>query len=320
MTKPVDFFFYTGIIFLTILFVLYFFFNFRKTQRLWKQQSLLLQINQIVYIALFSALAASVVFVLSNFFSITIIPAVRLSFQAILIKLAGFAFGPITGVAAAIVTELAVVTFLPVYFHYKYLIVLIGFGFFSGLTKLFSEHFKSSLLQIVFIVAGLLCFFYLSLIFFKTNAEDPQIQFSFDFQKIFEGIKNNYFLQFNLKTLMFVLSMLGFLVVFLGLLILFIKLWFINLKTQKKQLIELKALISVVFLCVFSEYFISVSIASDANLTFLGRSSESSSFIVLNSAFLAAPVKILFNTFVIYTVWIVIMPFIKQQKKQFITF
>ncbi len=74
-------------------------------------------------------------------------------------------------------------------------------------------------------------------------------------------------------------------------------------------------IIAILILTVYSEYFISVCIGTEANRTVFGESSLNSAPILFNSALILAPLKIIINTTIIFSVWRGIRPLIKTEPK-----
>ena len=89
--------------------------------------------KNIAYITLLSAVSVSVTVIVSIVFPVTVFPPIRIAFEGLMIKIAGFIFGPIVGFMSGIITDLLCLMFVPSYIHIAYLIVVASFGFLSGL-------------------------------------------------------------------------------------------------------------------------------------------------------------------------------------------
>ena len=294
-----NYFFFAGVGFLFFIGVLYFIFFWRKKNN-FIHYSPRFQIKKIVIIALFAATSTSVVFILTKFTSLTVIPSVRIAFEGVLVKISGFLFGPFVGMVCAIATEFGVLLFIPSYFHYKYFLVLIAFGFFSGMIKVLIKGKVSIRGQIIAIFFGLVFFFGLTQFFFYLNlSENNNLKFH-SWNETVRLFKLKYLSNLNFMSLVFFGNLFAFFVLFAGV---FFITFLINNRRKRPSFISLKTLrnvLPILVLAFFAEYFVSVFISTSANQ--FGESSQSG-FILLTMALLIAPFKIAINTFIIYQVW-----------------
>ena len=297
-----SYFFYSsiGLIFLGVLFYL-FHYRFISRKRSFLSYPINIQIRTILSISLMSAVTISVVFIFSKFTSILAVPSARVAFEGVLVKLSGFLFGPIVGIISAIVTEIVILFFVPVYFHYKFLLVLISFGAFAGLLRvfIFSRTKLHHLLLLTYL--GAFFFFGLTLFFFYATLGEGVGLNLVSWKQLFTNFKNKY-LTFNLQAIGFYANLLIFLLIFIFLIWATIYLYSggKGWKWIKKK--TLRTILPVLILTLFSEYFISVIISTNANSEVFGQSSQSH-FVLFISALTIAPIKILFNTIIIYSVW-----------------
>ena len=167
----VSYFFYCSLAIIFLLMIVYFCY-FRFAKQSFYSYSISLQIRSILGVSLLSAVSVAIVFTFSQFSSVMVIPSVRVAFEGILVKVAGFLFGPVVGIVSAIVTELAVLIFVPTYFYHKFLLILMSFGAFSGLVRVFltSKAKTNGLLTLIYL--GIALFFVLTLFFFYTGLGD----------------------------------------------------------------------------------------------------------------------------------------------------
>lgn len=264
--------------------------------------SLHYQIKKIVIIALFSATSTSILFVCWQFLPLTVLPAARVAFEGVLVKIAGFLFGPFVGIISAITTELAVLIFMPTYFHYKYLLVLISFGFFAGLVKTIINWKRMIKWELFLAYLGLIIFFVISQLFFYLSLSRNNALSLTNFESLITAFKNKYLVHFNFETGVFYGNLACFLLLFILITIMAVvvpskryKLKFISKKTLRKVL-------PIFIFALFSEYLISVFIATNANQSVFGESTRGG-FILFTSSILLAPFKIIINTIIIYNVW-----------------
>lgn len=302
-------FFYAALLFLLLLFFLYSFAFFRKKKYLSIQKwSLHQQVLTIVYISLLSATSAAILIVINNFVPIVMFPPVRISFEGILVKVSGFLFGPIVGLISALVTELVVISFVPSYFHYKYLILLLSFGFFSGLVKEFKNFAKNSFFQIAIIFFGLIIFFYSTVLFLSTT---ETFRLTLNASEIWTGIQNNFHGSIT-RYLAFFVGLLGLFLLFGFIFYLLIVLLKHKRHSQNFQTHKLKGVIPILILTVYSEYFISACIATEANRSVFGENSNDIAQILFSGALAVAPFKIIINTVIILAVWRSMHSFIEK--------
>lgn len=282
--------------------LLYLIFFFRKKRQLFKHLSLKKQIRNIVTISLFSAIATAVLIFFSRINNITLIPAVRVAFEGVLVKISGFIFGPIVGLISAFVTELTVIIFIPTYFHYNYLLVLMAFGFFAGLIKVFRQNYLTDFWAIVSLYLGIIFFIIFTIWFFISNLNDHQYT-QFNFQTWMQKFKAKYFFEtaIDFNTFLFWINML----VFVILLVMVSVVFFTRTKSNffLKTIVENRSsIIGVLCLTIFAEYLISVFIASKANSTVFGENANNYRMLFISAASFA-PIKIFINTIIILSVY-----------------
>ena len=297
----VSYFFYSTLGLMLFLMLIYLWY-FWSTKKSFRSYSLNLQIRSILGVALLSAVSVAVVFVFSRFSSIMVIPSVRVAFEGVLVKIAGFLFGPIIGIASAIVTEIAVLVFIPTYFYYKFLLILISFGAFSGLVRVFltAKAKKGWLLLIIYL--GTLLFFGLTIFFFYTGLERENSLSFLDWENFIFYFEQQYLTKFNLQTIGFYSNLIIFFFFFV---FLFLAAYYLNTGGKDWKWIKRRTLLEllpIIVLTLFSEYFISVFIATNANSAVFGETSKSV-FLLFMGAIVIAPIKIIINTIVVYSVW-----------------
>ena len=297
-----DYYYFAALGIMLFLGLCYLFHFNRQKRQLFKSLTIKQQIHNIVTIALFSAIATALVILISRINNITLIPAVRVAFEGILVKLSGFIFGPMVGLISALVTELTVIMFIPTYFHYNYLLVLMAFGFFAGLIKIFRQNHLNDFWAILCLYLGIGFFIIFTIWFFISNINGHNYQ-TFNLTTWLAKFKTKYFFQvaIDFQTFLFWINM----AIFLFLLIVVTIVFFVQTKSSfvLKTIVENRpAIISVLCLTIFAEYLISVFIASKANSSVFGENPDNYRMLFISAASFA-PVKIFVNTVIILSVY-----------------
>ncbi len=297
-----DYYYFAALGVILLLGLLYFIYFMRQKHRLFQNLSLKKQIHNIVTISLFSAIATAILIFFSRINNITLIPAVRVAFEGVLVKISGFIFGPIVGLISALVTELTVILFIPTYFHYNYLLVLMAFGFFAGLIKVFRQNYLTDFWAIIALYLGIIFFICFTIWFFVSNLNDHQYS-QFNFHAWMQKFKAKYLFEtaIDFNTFLFWINMM----IFLFLLIMVSIVFFTKTKRNfffKTIVEERSSIIGVLCLTVFAEYLISVSIATKANSTVFGETTNNYRMLFISAASIA-PVKIFINSVIILSVY-----------------
>ena len=274
-------------------------FFFKTKKKSFSQLSVHYQIKNLLIISLLAAISVSVLFLFSKFSSVVVLPNFRTAFSGILVKISGFAFGPIIGIVSALITEFLLYLFIPTYFHYKFLLLLMSFGAFAGMVRyLLIFKIKKISLQIFLIYLFLTAFFLLTQFFFYINGNSTLSSIN-----LFKVLKTKYLLVFHFESFIFYSNLIAFSFLYLILnLIVFI---IFNKKNYFKKIITkqtARKVLPIFFFAILSEYFISLPLGSYANQSVFGETSRSG-FILFSSAIFFAPIKIIVNTFIIYNTW-----------------
>ena len=298
--------FFSSLFLIFILTFVYFFF-IQDKKKTFSTFSNTFQIKIILNIALLSAFITAFLVVFYQFTPLLVFPWLRVAFEGLFVKIAGFVFGPIIGIASALITELAVLIFVSSYFHYKYLLVLISVGAFSGLVKVFLTA-KVKPKQLLFLLLfAILFFFVLTMLFFGIsfyNQNSELYNSAFAWDDFFINFQKQYLTSFSFQTISFYSILLLFLIM---LVVWVCAVYCINWKSKNflTKLISKKSLLNILpiaVLAIFSEYFVSVFISTSANQSLFGETAKDG-FILFVVAITIAPFKMIINIFIIYRVW-----------------
>ncbi|ATG97671.1 ECF transporter S component [Mesoplasma lactucae] len=248
--------------------------------------------KNITYIAMMVAVSTTVTVVISLTLPITVFPPIRIAFEGIMVKIAGMFFGPLVGIIVGLITELITIMFVPSYIHVAYLIVAVGFGFLSGLTSYFQrltgrKKWWTFLAINLFIIAygvvlGLITSYY---------NEDVKL-FGVD-------IAPEYY------TYVFIGS------IGLSLVLVWVVVG-VFLIMKKGYLLDI--VLPIILMCVVTEYCVTTLIGSWGDVSFLGIPRDTGGYTsILMVRLLQSPIKIVFNTLVLSTVFYILRPLVKSK-------
>lgn len=249
--------------------------------------------NNIAKIAMMIAVSVSLTVVISVTIPITVFPPIRVAFSGIMVKITGMFFGPIVGLFVGIFTEGICLMFVPSYIHIAYFCVSLSFGFWSGVCA-YTLKFKGKKIWITFalITAYIIAF---TLILFTIEVNSPNLD-----DAVFMGIS----ISGNFAPYVFLIMMS---------ITLFI-IWMITLTLlvfRKKRWLEI--VLPIILLCIVTETLSTILLASWGDSQILGIPAYQGGYssMVLIRLF-QTPFKIVFNTAVLSTVYMVMKPILQK--------
>ena len=248
--------------------------------------------KKITYIAMMAAVSSAVTIVISLTLPITVLPPVRMSFEGIMIKIAGMFFGPLVGMLVGLITELITIMFVPSYIHIAYLLLELGVGFLSGIAAI-SQKWTGKRKWWTFLVINLFIIIYGTIMVLITSSYDQNV-------KIFGAEISRDAYKF----------------VFIGVLAasLFV-IWMVVgvfLVIKREQLLDI--VLPIILLCVITEFLATTLIGSWGDSAFLGIPRDSGGYTsILMVRLVESPLKILFNTIILSTVYYILRPLVKAK-------
>ncbi|WP_035358774.1 ECF transporter S component [[Acholeplasma] multilocale] len=253
--------------------------------------------KNITYIAMMVAVSVSITVVISMTLPITVFPPVRVAFEGIMIKITGMIFGPVVGILVGLVTETLAMMFVPSYIHIAYFLVALGFGFWSGLGS-FAFDWKGkfrwltlSIISAFFVIATVSIFFIL-----KTAVQNDDFTPKFFGVEISKAFYPVLFVLMMTITLVVIYILCGVLVI-----------------TRKSKWLDI--VLPIILICAVTEILCSVLLASWGDQGFLGVEADDGGYMsMVTLRIVQVPVKILFNTAVLTTVYSVLRPLIRNTK------
>lgn len=249
--------------------------------------------KNIAYITMFTAVSVSVTVVISLTIPITVFPPIRVAFEGVMVKITGFIFGPIVGIMVGLITELLVMIFVPSFIHPAYIICVISYGFISGIGASFLRAGRGktwvSLSLINIFLVGFAAFMYY--IISKYSQETVSIF-------MWEVPKQTYqyiFISIILVTLL--------------------SIWVVTLILifQKKTKV-LQILLPIILFATACEFLVTTLISAWGDGEFLGIRSTDGYTPMVISRLIQAPLKIVFNSIVLYFVYKAVSPLIKRDR------
>lgn len=265
-----------------------------------KYRGLRLTTKNIAYIAMLSTVSIVATVITSLYIPAAILPPIRIAIEGLMLKITGYIFGPVIGILCALITDLLVMMLVPSYIHIAYIITIIGFAFISGivgdLKRMFHQKSWILLLLTNIIVIG---FGVAALIL--TYFAPPFDNFKPDEVPITQKIP--------------IKKWIMMLIISFGMVFVLVVIWSIwnYFFFVKKDLTAFNDLIPIILLAVVNEYLITVLIASWGDVTLLTNRSEDYGLAMIPRLAMA-PLKICFNTIIIYITWKTIRPLINEDR------
>ncbi|WP_031542449.1 ECF transporter S component [Mesoplasma photuris] len=246
--------------------------------------------RNITYIAMMIAVSVAVTVVISVTLPITVFPPIRVAFEGIMIKITGMIFGPVVGIIVGLITEILAMIFVPSFIHIAYLLVAVGFGFWSGLASFtFKLKGKKQMYTYSMIVGFILIFTaFMYFILVARDSSDPISFFGFEISSAFFPI----FFIIMMSVTLGVISLLTLVLYF----------------TKNGKWLNI--VLPILLICTVTEVLSTILLAAWGDNSFM--QSGYMSMVVVRLA--QTPIKILFNTAVLTTVYSVMKPLIKGAK------
>ncbi|AGM25548.1 ECF transporter S component [Spiroplasma chrysopicola] len=253
--------------------------------------------KNIAYITMLSAVSAAVTIVISVTVPITVFPPVRIAFEGLMVKIAGFIFGPIVGLLSGVITDLIVMLFVPSYVHIAYIIVIASYGFLSGCVSSLNRAVGKQK-WVLFLFTNIF------VVLFGAMASVMTWFSPVDTIKLFAGLNAS-------KTVLLYIIIIGSLsTICIIWVIMFIYRHFD--KTKKRYW----DLVAIIMLAVINEYWVTTLISAWGDIAFLTVSQNKTDTdgygVTMISRLAMAPLKILFNSAIIYLTYRAIGPLIHK--------
>ncbi|ATQ35249.1 hypothetical protein CG007_00480 [Mesoplasma entomophilum] len=250
--------------------------------------------KNITYMGIMIACSVSVTVVISLVAPITVFPPIRVAFEGIMIKITGMIFGPIIGLIVGLITELLTMLFIPSFIHPAYFIVAIGFGFWAGMAsftfKLKSKHQWITVVIITLFIIAATAFLYNTLQYLTPDENGNVKLFGIAVKK-------------ELIPMLFII-MMG---VLLSICYIMCSV-FVLLKKQK----WLEIILPIFLICIVTEILITVLTAAWGDAGLLTSNTDDGYISMVALRVLQIPIKIIFNTALLATVYSVLRPLIKK--------
>ncbi|QEH61229.1 hypothetical protein SCHIN_v1c00310 [Spiroplasma chinense] len=253
--------------------------------------------KNIAYMTMFTAVSVSVTVVILLTAPITVFPPIRIAFEGVMVKITGFIFGPIVGVIVGLITELLVMIFVPSFIHPAFMITIVFYGFVAGIGSSFLRIGKGNNWIIMTVINTFLIGFAFVMTYIIDLASFETISvFGFEMSKqVFKWV--------------FIGSIIACVFVVWTLAL-------VTLATGRKK--ALSTLLPIVLFATASEYLVTSIISAWGDYEFLGLSGNEVNtngyIIMLMSRLVQAPLKILFNTAVLYYTYKAVSPLVKRDR------
>ncbi|WP_100253930.1 hypothetical protein [Spiroplasma clarkii] len=251
--------------------------------------------KNIAYITMFTAVSVSVTIVISLTAPITVFPPIRIAFEGVMVKITGFIFGPIVGVIVGLITEVLVMLFVPSFIHPAFIISVICFGFIAGIGSSFLRvgHGNNWILMSIINV------FLISFTIF--------IYFVIEYSSHETFLILNVTMNKNVFKWVFLSSVLSCTFIIWGIFI-------VMMATGKRK--SLNVALPILLFATATEYLVTSVISAWGDSEFLGlsNSADDAYIVMLMSRLVQAPLKVVFNTLVLYYTYKAVSPLIKRDR------
>ncbi|MGL5268152.1 MAG: hypothetical protein ACRC8P_00050 [Spiroplasma sp.] len=246
--------------------------------------------KNIAYITMLTSVSVVATIVVSVTIPITVLPPVRLAIEGLMVKIAGYMFGPVIGIISATITDILVMLFVPSYINPVYIFCIVLTGFVSGIAGVLKIKLKNYP-WVIFLLINLF------MIFFAAGGAFLTLQYPQENISLSAGVTMNKY------------AVAGIIVGggLFTLLIIYIALFFYWKNGEKKKIHDI---LPIILLAVFAEYVITVLIGSYADMNFLSPSSSKDYGLTMIPRIVMAPVKIIINSIIIYITWKTVNPLI----------
>lgn len=263
--------------------------------------------RNIAYMGIMIGCSVSVTVVISLTLPITVFPPIRIAFEGIMIKITGMIFGPVIGLIVGLITELLTMLFIPSFIHPAYLFVAIGFGFWAGMCS-FGFKIKNNMQWITLMIITV--FVVLATWFLSQTLKELTVSNPWDSN---EPKPSDYYEKVSIFGVEIKKSFVpNLFVILMGVILFFIYLTFMLLFVLKK-LKYISIIMPIFLICLVTEILVSVITASwgDAQLLTAETPTGYINMVALRVA--QMPIKIIFNTSLLSTVYFVLRPLIKNK-------
>lgn len=252
--------------------------------------------KNIAYITMFTAVSVSVTIVISLTAPITVFPPIRIAFEGVMVKITGFIFGPIVGVIVGLITELLVMLFVPSFIHPAFIISVICFGFIAGIGSSFLRIGKGKN-WIIMTILNVFMILFATFIYFVIE---------YSSQTTFSILNLN--MKKDVFKWVFICSILACLFIIWGI--------YITMTALGKRK-SLSVMLPILLFATASEYLVTTVISAWGDYEFLGLTSNADSsgyILMLMSRLIQAPLKVVFNTVVLFYTYKAVSPLIKRDR------
>lgn len=279
--------------------------------------------RNIAYITMFAAISVSVTIVISLTVPITVFPPIRVAFEGIMVKITGFIFGPIVGILVGLITELLVTIFVPSFIHPAFIFITVAYGFVSGVGASFlragkgKEWIMMGLIHLFVIIFGAFMYFIIgayteniSVLGFEMS---PKV-----YQYLFIGILASVLVVVWIIT--FVIKIREHKRIRKALDELKKRNPIVDFEKEKKEVIRtnkdriLRNLLPIILFATASEFIVTTLISAWGDSEFLGIKSDGGYTTMVISRLVQAPVKIIFNSFVLFFTYTAVRPLIRRDR------
>lgn len=246
--------------------------------------------KNIAYITMLTSVSVVATIVVSLTIPITVLPPVRLAIEGLMIKISGYMFGPVIGIISATITDILVMLFVPSYINPVYIFCIILMGFLAGIAGVLKFKLKDHP-WVIFLLINLF------MLLFAGGGAYLSLQYPKESIPLSAGITMNKYA---------VAAVVGGGGIF-TLLVIYVVLFFY---WKNRELQKIYDILPIILLAVFSEYVVTVLIASYADMNFLSSSSTKDYGLTMIPRIVMAPIKIIINSIVIYITWKTVNPLI----------
>lgn len=246
--------------------------------------------KNIAYMTMLTSVSVVATIVVSITIPITVLPPVRIAIEGLMIKITGYMFGPIIGIICGLITDLLVMLFVPSYIHPVYIFVVVLTGFIAGIAGVLKIKLKKSP-WVIFILINLF------MILFAAGGA----------YAAWTSPENNIALAGGLIVSKYAVAGIVGGGGIITLAIIYFVLFYYWKQEKHEKIVEI---LPIILLAVFSEYMITVMIASYADMAFLSASKTKSYGLTLLPRVAMAPFKIIINSIIIYITWKTVSPLI----------
>ncbi|AOG59984.1 hypothetical protein SHELI_v1c00290 [Spiroplasma helicoides] len=255
--------------------------------------------KNIAYITMLVAVSVSVTVVVSLAAPITVFPPIRIAIEGLMVKIAGFIFGPIVGVIVGLITEVLVMLFVPSFIHPAFIIIVVCYGFVAGIGSSFlrvgrgNNWIMLALTNIFLIGFGIAMVYVIDA---AKNIDEIQIVSIKMDKQIFKWV--------------FIISIL--LCVFM--------VWAIAIGGMiSKHRKMLNTYMPILLFATASEYIVTSVISAWGDYGFLGlqqtnNSNDSGYILMFMARLVQAPLKIVTNATILYYTYKAVSPLIKRDR------